>query len=62
MTGDYKTDAIQMGTSLSGDFNNLHVERLSNFSREWGMVLTFAIDIFLARPEEVCFYTTEALV
>lgn len=57
MTGDFKTDAIQMGTSLSADFNNLAVDRLSNFGREWGMLLTFAIDIFLVRPEEVCFYT-----
>jgi hypothetical protein len=57
MTGDMKTDAIQLGTSMSSDFNNLEVNRLSNFGREWGMLLTFAIDIFVVRPEEVCFYT-----
>lgn len=57
MSGDMKTDAIQLGTSLSADFNNLEVERLSNFGREWGMCLTFALDIFVVRPEEVCFYT-----
>lgn len=61
MTGDMKTDAIQLGTSLSSDFNNLVVDRISNFSREWGMLLTFALDIFVVRPEEVCFYSTEAL-
>ena len=57
MTGDMKSDAIQLGTSLSSDYNNLEVNRLSNFGREYGMLLTFAIDIFLVRPEEVCFYT-----
>jgi len=57
MTGDFKTDAIQLGTSLSSDFNNLEVNRVSNFGREWGMLLTFALDIFVVRPEEVCFYT-----
>lgn len=62
MTGDYKTDAIQLGTSLSSDFMNLHVERLSNFSREWAMCLTFALDIFVVRPEEVAFYTAEETV
>lgn len=62
MSGDMKTDAIQMGTSMSSDFNNLEVNRLSNFGREWGMLLTFAIDIFVVRPEEVCFYTTAALI
>lgn len=61
MSGDMKTDAIQLGTSMSSDFNNLEVQRVSNFGREWGMLLTFAIDIFLVRPEEVCFYTTEAI-
>lgn len=59
MSGDMKTDAIQLGTSLSADFNNLAVDRINNFSREWGMLLTFALDIFLVRPEEVCFYTSE---
>lgn len=62
MTGDLKTDAIQLGTSMSSDFNNLEVNRLSNFGREWGMLLTFALDIFVVRPEEVCFYTTAALI
>tara|TARA_R110000868_G_scaffold388347_1_gene657179 strand:+ start:306 stop:1289 length:984 start_codon:yes stop_codon:yes gene_type:complete len=61
MTGDMKTDAIQLGTSMSSDFNNLEVNRLSNFGREYGMLLTFAIDIFVVRPEEVCFYTTETI-
>src|SRR5690606_20988316 len=45
MTGDMKSDAIQMGTSMSSDFNNLEVNRVSNFGREWGMLLTFALDI-----------------
>ena len=57
MTGDMKSDAIQLGTSMSSDYNNLEVNRLSNFGREYGMLLTFAIDIFVVRPEEVCFYT-----
>jgi len=62
MSGDMKTDAIQLGTSMSSDFNNLEVNRLSNFGRQWGMLLTFALDIFVVRPEEVCFYTTSALI
>jgi len=62
MTGDIKTDAIQMGTSMSSDFNNLEVNRISNFGREWGMLLTFALDIFVVRPEEVCFYTPTTIV
>ncbi|MEK0370234.1 MAG: hypothetical protein QQN55_03645 [Nitrosopumilus sp.] len=62
MTGDFKTDAIQMGTSLSSDFNNLEVNRISAFGRHWGMLLTFAIDIFVVRPEEVCFYSTDTLI
>jgi len=57
MTGDMKTDAIQLGTSMSGDFNNLEVNRLTNFGREWGMLLTFALDVYAVRPEEICFYT-----
>lgn len=61
MSGDLKTDAIQMGTSMSSDFNNLEVNRLNNFNRVWGMLLTFALDIFVVRPEEVCFYTTETV-
>lgn len=61
MTGDFKTDAIQLGTSMSSDFNNLTVDRVGNFSRLWGMALTFALDIFLVRPEEVCFYTPETI-
>ena len=61
MTGDMKTDAIQLGTSLSSDYNNLEVNRISNFGREYGMLLTFAIDIFLVRPEEVCFYTDQTI-
>ena len=61
MTGDMRTDAIQLGTSMSSDFNNLEVNRLSNFGREWGMLLTFALDIFVVRPEEVCFYTPNAI-
>lgn len=62
MTGDVKSDAIQLGTSMSSDFNNLEVNRLSNFGREWGMLLTFALDIFLVRPEEVCVYTDQVIV
>jgi hypothetical protein len=62
MTGDHKTDAIQLGTSMSSDFNNVEVQRLSNFGREWGMLLTLAIDIFVVRPEEVCIYQGGALV
>ena len=62
MTGDMKTDAIQLGTSQSSDFNNLIVDRISPFGREWGMLLTFAIDIFVVRPEEICFYTTDTIV
>lgn len=62
MSGDFKTDAIQLGTSMSSDFNNLVVDRVNNFSRHWGMLLTFAIDIFLVRPEEVCYYTTTNIV
>jgi len=62
MTGDMKTDAIQLGTSTSSDFNNLEVNRLSNFGREWGMLLTFALDIFVVRPEEVCFYTPTTII
>lgn len=62
MSGDFKTDAIQLGTSMSSDFNNLEVQRTSNFGRTWGMLLTFALDIFVVRPEEVCFYTTSALI
>lgn len=61
MTGDMKSDAIQLGTSMSSDYNNLEVNRLSNFGREYGMLLTFAIDIFLVRPEEVCFYTDQVI-
>ena len=62
MSGDIKTDAIQLGTSMSSDYNNLEVNRLSNFGREWGMLLTFALDIFVVRPEEVCLYTTATIV
>mgnify|MGYP003640553079 CR=1 FL=1 len=61
MTGDMKTDAIQMGTSMSSDFNNLEVERVSNFGRLYGMLLTFAIDIYAVRPEEICYYQTSTL-
>ena len=61
MSGDMKTDAIQLGTSLSSDYNNLEVNRISNFGREYGMLLTFAIDIFLVRPEEVCYYTDQTI-
>lgn len=61
MSGDMKTDAIQLGTSMSSDFNNLTVDRLNSFNRQWGMLLTFALDIFVVRPEEVCFYTTDAV-
>jgi len=59
MSGDMKTDAIQLGTSMSADFNNLAVDRISNFSREWGMLLTFALDIFVVRNEEICFYSDQ---
>lgn len=61
MTGDMKSDAIQLGTSMSSDFNNLEVNRVSNFGRMWGMLLTFALDIFVVRPEEICFYTAKDL-
>lgn len=61
MSGDMKTDAIQLGTSMSSDFNNLTVDRISNFNRKWGMVLTFALDIFVVRPEEICYYTNKDL-
>jgi hypothetical protein len=61
MTGDMKSDAIQMGTSMSSDFNNLEVERVSNFGRLYGMCLTFAIDIYVVRPEEICYYSIAAL-
>ena len=61
MTGDYKTDAFQMGTSMSSDINNLEVQRVNNFSRVWGMLLTFAIDIYVVRPEEVCVYANESV-
>jgi len=62
MTGDMKTDAIQLGTSMSSDFNNLEVNRVSPFGRTYGMLLTFAIDIFVVRPEEVCFYSVATIV
>lgn len=62
MSGDFKTDAIQLGTSMSADFNNVEVNRLSNFGRHWGMLLTIAIDIFVVRPEEICFYTPNNIV
>jgi hypothetical protein len=62
MSGDMKTDAIQLGTSLSSDYNNLEVNRVGNFGRAWGMALTFALDIFVVRPEEVCFYTTKEII
>tara|TARA_R110002126_G_scaffold50551_9_gene139277 strand:- start:2150 stop:3136 length:987 start_codon:yes stop_codon:yes gene_type:complete len=61
MSGDMKSDAIQLGTSMSSDYNNLEVNRISNFGREYGMLLTFAIDIFLVRPEEVCFYSVATI-
>ena len=61
MTGDMKSDAIQLGTSMSSDFNNLEVERVSNFGRLYGMLLTFAIDIYVVRPEEICYYQTGTL-
>ena len=61
MSGDMKSDAIQLGTSMSSDYNNLEVNRISNFGREYGMLLTFAIDIFLVRPEEVCYYTDQTI-
>ena len=59
MTGNMKTDAIQLGTSLSSDFNNLEVERVSNFGRKYGMCLSFALDIYVVRPEEICLYTQD---
>ncbi|UXQ88859.1 structural protein [Tenacibaculum phage Larrie] len=61
MTGDFRTDAIQLGTSSSADYNNVTVDRDSKFSRVWGMCLTLALDIFLVRPEEVCYYTAETI-
>jgi len=61
MTGDMKSDAIQLATSMSSDFNNLEVERVSNFGRLYGMLLTFAIDIYVVRPEEICYYQTGLL-
>jgi hypothetical protein len=62
MTGDFRTDAIQLGTSRSSDLNNLEVARVSPFGRIWGMLLTFALDIYVVRPEEVCFYTGASIV
>ena len=62
MTGDLKTDAIQLGTSMSADFNNVIVDKIDNFSRNMGMLLTFALDIYVVRPEEVCFYTDQAAI
>jgi hypothetical protein len=62
MGGDFINDAFQMGTSSSADFNNVTVDRLSNFGREYGMLLTFTLDIFVVRPEEVCYYTDQALI
>jgi len=62
MTGDFKTDAIQLGTSLSTDHNNLTVARADVWSRDWGMLLTFALDIYVVRPEEVVFYTSATIV
>ena len=47
---------------MSADFNNVEVQRLNNFNRQWGMLLTLALDIFVVRPEEICFYTPETLV
>ena len=61
MTGDMKSDAIQLGTSMSSDFNNLEVDRVSNFGRAYGMLLTFALDIYVVRPEEICYYQTSTL-
>ena len=61
MTGDMKSDPIQLGTSMSSDFNNLEVERVSNFGRKYGMCLTFALDIYVVRPEEICYYQTGTL-
>ena len=61
MGGNMKTDSIQLGTSKSSDFNNLAVARLSEFNRKWAMVLTFATDIFVVRPEEICFYSDQAV-
>ena len=37
---------------MSSDFNNVTVDRVSAFSLIWGMLLTFALDIFVVRPEE----------
>tara|TARA_R110000822_G_scaffold161_1_gene696 strand:- start:2862 stop:3845 length:984 start_codon:yes stop_codon:yes gene_type:complete len=62
MSGDMKTDAYQLGTSTTADFNNLHVARISQFSAEYGMLLTFALDIFVVRPEESCFYSDQATI
>lgn len=61
MTGSMQTDAIQMGTSMSSDYNNTHTGRINEFSRQWGTSLTFALDIFLVRPEEVGFYTKDTI-
>ena len=57
MGGDFKTDAFQMGTSSAADMNNLHVAPQGEFNRNWGMLVTFALDIYVARPEEVCIYS-----
>lgn len=62
MTGANQTDAIQLGTSMSADFTNVDVQRISNFGREYGMLLTLALDIFVVRPEEICVYTPASLV
>ena len=61
MSGDMNSDAIQLGTSSSEDRNNVQVERVSAFSRSYGMVLQFAIDIYLVRPEEIVYYTDQTV-
>lgn len=61
MSGNPLTDAIQMATSKSKDLNSLKVGSPHGMGRTVGMVLTFAIDIYVVRREEVCFYTSTTL-
>ena len=60
MGGDLNNDAIQMGTSKSSDMNKVTVDRLSPFSEEYGMLVSFSLEIAVVRPEEVCFYSDQA--
>ena len=51
--GDDQTGSkLSCNSSMSSDFNNVTVDRVSAFSLIGGMLLTFALDIFVVRPEE----------